>query len=114
MGTSSRPSMESDDVLLVPCRQTTTEERARMGKEKWKETIEEKGDKAGLGVLVAGGDVRLRERQGEGQVDRWGGWDREDREKLWLVGALRDPRRSTGWLDPAGGGFKGDLECGGG
>ena len=70
MGTSSRPSMASDDVLLVPCRQTTTEERVSTGKEKRKETTEEKGDKAGLGVLVAGGDVRLRERRGEGQVDR--------------------------------------------
>ena len=49
MGTSSWPSMASDDVLLVPCRQTTTEERVSTGKEKRKETTEEK-DKSIDGV----------------------------------------------------------------
>ena len=112
--------MASDDLLLVPCRQTTTGEQGEHGKE------ETERDSRGEGRRGRPGCAGRRRRRpvegeaagltlaGEGQVDRWGGWDREDREKLWLVGALRDPRRSTGWLDQAGGGFEGDLECGGG
>ena len=98
MGTSSRPSIASDDVLLVPCRQTTTEERVSTGKEKQKETTEEKGDEAGREVLVVVGTALVVGRRGDGQARDEAGGSGALHYGGWLTGETR--KRVEAWLGP--------------